>query len=514
VLPVLGAVPDGMMVLFSGLGTPETVSKQIGVGVGTMAGSTVMLLTMSWFLAIYGGRVNITKSGRCTYHPPDNAPEGWEKLHPADNVSLTRTGVKVKSSIRENAYYMLLTAAGFVIVQLGSYVNMVYPGAQTMFYWLGLAWGLGGFGVYLKAMYDAADDDDVQQQRIVEAIHAGIDNNMLTLRGALGEVRSLDRRYSRSFTSPLIEERVKEQERLYSKLGSVLKPYFKKYDTNGDGVVDFEEFRVICSEVSQTASRDAQLAIFNRMDTDKNGTLEFEEFVDCMLTLTRKTEEFELLQKTKSEEGGKPAVKDLGTFLLEGGQTDDAEVVVEDDEEDEDEEEDLPEDLAAMSPDEQQKRIKMRAAWKLCIGSILIIIFSDPMVDVLQEMSDRIGVPSFYVAFVLAPLVSNAAELIATYNYAKKKTMKTITISMSTLEGAACMNNTYCFSMFMVVILMNSLSWSFFAEVTSMVLVEIILAVYAYRVEVMTLGDGLMILGLYPGCLAFVWICENIFGLS
>lgn len=67
------------------------------------------------------------------------------------------------------------------------------------------------------------------------------------------------------------EERVKEQERLYSKLGSVLKPYFKKYDANGDGVVDFEEFRVICSEVSQTASRDAQLAIFNRMDTDKNG---------------------------------------------------------------------------------------------------------------------------------------------------------------------------------------------------------------------------------------------------
>ena len=64
---------------------------------------------------------------------------------------------------------------------------------------------------------------------------------------------------------------MKEQERLYAKLGNVLKPYFKKYDTNGDGVVDFEEFRVICSEVSQTASREAQLAIFNRMDTDQNG---------------------------------------------------------------------------------------------------------------------------------------------------------------------------------------------------------------------------------------------------
>merc|ERR1719421_900027 len=400
-----------------------------------------------------------------------------------------------------------MTGAGFVIVQFGSYAQMVYPGAQEIFYWIGLAWGLGGFVVYLKAMYDAADEDDVQQQRIVEAIHAGIDNNMLTLRGALGEVRSLDRRYSRSFTSPLIEERVKEQERLYSKLGSVLKPYFKKYDTNGDGVVDFEEFRVICSEVSQTASRDAQLAIFNRMDTDKNGTLEFEEFVDCMLTLTRKTEEFELLQKTKSEDGSK--VKDLGAFLEEGGykdEDDDDDDDEADDDDDGEEEEDLPEDLSALTPDEQQKRIKMRAAWKLGIGTILIVIFSDPMVDVLQEMADRVHCPSFYIAFVLAPLVSNASELIATYNYVKKKTMKTITISMSTLEGAACMNNTYCFGMFMIVIILNSLKWAFFAEVMSMVAVEVIIAIYAYKKEVQTLGDALLILTMYPGCLVFVWV--------
>lgn len=106
VLPVLGAVPDGMMVLFSGV-DPATVNKQIGVGVGTMAGSTVMLLTMSWFLAIYGGRVNITKSGKCTYTAPEGAPEGWEKLYPANNTSLTRTGVRVKKSIKDNAAYML-----------------------------------------------------------------------------------------------------------------------------------------------------------------------------------------------------------------------------------------------------------------------------------------------------------------------------------------------------------------------------------------------------------------------
>ena len=62
-----------------------------------------------------------------------------------------------------------------------------------------------------------------------------------------------------------------QQERLYRQLSYVLRPYFKRYDTNGDGVVDFEEFRVICQEVSQDASKEAQRAIFDRMDTDRNG---------------------------------------------------------------------------------------------------------------------------------------------------------------------------------------------------------------------------------------------------
>merc|ERR1719444_254514 len=64
VLPILGAVPDGVMVLFSGLG-PDAQS-QVSVGVGALAGSTVMLLTLPWFLAILSGAVPI-KDGKAKY---------------------------------------------------------------------------------------------------------------------------------------------------------------------------------------------------------------------------------------------------------------------------------------------------------------------------------------------------------------------------------------------------------------------------------------------------------------
>lgn len=48
VIPILGAVPDAAIILVSGLGNKAEVQQQISVGVGTLAGSTIMLLTIPW----------------------------------------------------------------------------------------------------------------------------------------------------------------------------------------------------------------------------------------------------------------------------------------------------------------------------------------------------------------------------------------------------------------------------------------------------------------------------------
>ena len=46
-IPILGAVPDGMMILMSGMGpgTREEIQQELNVGVGTLAGSTI---STSW----------------------------------------------------------------------------------------------------------------------------------------------------------------------------------------------------------------------------------------------------------------------------------------------------------------------------------------------------------------------------------------------------------------------------------------------------------------------------------
>jgi hypothetical protein len=61
VLPILGALPDAAMILVSGLG-PDA-QQQLSVGVGTLAGSTIMLLTIPWLGGLLIGRCDIGSSG-------------------------------------------------------------------------------------------------------------------------------------------------------------------------------------------------------------------------------------------------------------------------------------------------------------------------------------------------------------------------------------------------------------------------------------------------------------------
>ncbi len=94
------------------------------------------------------------------------------------------------------------------------------------------------------------------------------------------------------------------------------------------------------------------------------------------------------------------------------------------------------------------------------LGTVLVLLFSDPMVDCLSTLGNKfIGVSPFYVSFVLAPLASNASELLASYNYALKKTTKTITISFAALEGAAIMNNTFCLGIFLILVYAQGFEW-------------------------------------------------------
>ncbi len=134
------------------------------------------------------------------------------------------------------------------------------------------------------------------------------------------------------------------------------------------------------------------------------------------------------------------------------------------------------------------------------------------MVEVMQEIANRVNISPFYVSFVLAPLAANASEVLASQYYAAKKTTKTITVSFSALLGAAAMNNTFCLSIFMGLIYFRGLAWEFTAETIAIVSCQIFIFFMA-KGAVMTASQGIIILAFFPFSIALVAVLES-FGFN
>lgn len=104
-LPVLGAIPDAAIIVVSGaLGTVAAAQEQVAVGMGTLAGSTIMLLTVTWASSQIAARCDFNEFGEAR----DGVCGKW---------SWTKQGVTVDEDTPMNSKIMIITSLSYLIVQ-------------------------------------------------------------------------------------------------------------------------------------------------------------------------------------------------------------------------------------------------------------------------------------------------------------------------------------------------------------------------------------------------------------
>mmetsp|Transcript_59725 Transcript_59725/g.129381 ORF Transcript_59725/g.129381 Transcript_59725/m.129381 type:complete len:611 (-) Transcript_59725:114-1946(-) len=518
VLPILGAVPDGMMVFFSGAG-PDP-QEQVSVGVGALAGSTVMLLSLPWFGAIWAGRVNIGKGGKPQYKRPQYASNDWEKLSPPGNMSLFGTGVALNPELKDTAKTMMMTMLGYLVIQIPSLFSDRLPMQsgessedrgedvlreskyENSWALLGLVVCITQFFWYLHQMWNHSHKDRKLEAKIAHANVTAIREQKLTFRGAMANFRG--REWGNIKRRDELEKVLVDQEAMeeVQRMCKLLAPFFSHYDTNNDSTIDFDEFRMIFKDVNEYVSKEDQKSLFAAADTKNCGSIGFEEFVACFMTYATNAEYESDQVNTRKQYNSMTS----STMLNEAED--------DDDEGSDSEEEDFPEDLVDLDPLEQQRRVMRRSLYKMGLGTALVLGFSDPMVDLMAEMAQRLDISPFYVSFVLAPMASNASEVVAATNYAKKRTAKSISNSLSTLLGAGVMNNTFCLGIFLALVYWRSLAWEFTAETLSIIIIELLLGITVLVKEKQTLFDGFVVLSYYFLPLFSVWFLENVCGLD
>jgi Ca2+/Na+ antiporter len=403
VLPILGAVPDGAIVLFSGLGGDVAeAQEQLSVGVGALAGSTIMLLTLPWALSIFAGRVDLDDQGRGQYNKKP-------RLNPTGSFveDLTASGINVSKDIPVNGMWMVGTALTYLVIQGPAYSLSGFTATdngdieplsehEKTYALIGMVLCVCGFMGYCGYMFMTSESpqnlEKIDNFRVAAIRNGDVNLSGLLHQEALGyESEHLG---ELSEASPLHSSHKKRFE-------NVLRPFFCKYDTDGDQSLTKDELKFLFTDLGEQLTDAEFNEWMQKHDADQSMTIDFQEFVGAMIHYVQ-NKPITHLQK-------------MAAVQQEAGSGDDTQ---------EEDDEEMPEDLVGMSPDEQQREIKKRAFIKMALGTALVLLFSDPMVDCLSEIGARLDISAFYVSFVLAPLASNASELIASTALASKKTKK------------------------------------------------------------------------------------------
>ncbi|KAF8069707.1 NCL2 [Scenedesmus sp. PABB004] len=105
VLPVLGALPDSLIILTSLNAPAAEAASTVAVGVGTLAGSTVLLLSLAWGASVLVGRCDLGPDGIAI---DKRLTRGWD---------LFATGVTVDQDVRTGAAIMSASVLLYGIVQ-------------------------------------------------------------------------------------------------------------------------------------------------------------------------------------------------------------------------------------------------------------------------------------------------------------------------------------------------------------------------------------------------------------
>jgi len=476
-LPVLGAFADAMIIIAAGGGPIERVQEEVSVGLGVLAGSTVMLLTIAWGGSLFAGRCDLTEEGASA---SGERVAINRKLSEERKSSLTETGVTTDAQTRVGAWIMAISCLPYLIIQVPLIDGHTSEGPEAaLIGTIVCAVGFVGYSVYQVAF------PWLQNKRIEDA------------RFRLIKARAVDKVFKSAlqFGGLVQSDGTVNVERL--------EQVFESFDRdNNQQLCDNEVEGLIvglATERGSLASKDEIATWMNEFDADENGFISKQEFITGMQKWIKSTQKQSMVSAVKDMPGLLPSqISDTANFLES---VDSQEV-----------EEELEEGEGGEMEELSTAQIYQRAAFFLAIGTGMVTIFADPMVGSVNEFAKSTGISAFFVAFVVTPFASNASEVVSSFIFAAKKRQRTISLTYSQIYGAVTINNTLCLGLFLGLVWSRGLTWDFSAEVTATVVTVLGMALLTGTRTTFPTALAPPVLAVYPAAIAGIVAMEQILG--
>ncbi|KAL5972831.1 hypothetical protein ACLOJK_039637 [Asimina triloba] len=460
-LQVLGpGIVGGLFlpVLVSGIsGSKEAAQHQVSIGMGLLAGSIVVLLTLLWGTCIVVGASDYPSS---------------VSLAQRKQFFLTGSGVTTDVWTSYAARIMVLSVTPFIIVQLPSLFNLpsqretailtafIASAAFLLFYCL--------FQVFRPW---------IQRRRLAYVKHTHIISGILRhlQKDALGRLLAED-------GQPNIPE---------------LKKLFHRLDLDSSGLLSVSELTALMIgiefEVIDLDADDAVKKIMDELDLSGDSQIDESEFINGITKWLVQAKRV----VPKSRKNTREFVHDFHRKTKEEHET-----------------------LVADRSDEAVEAVDnpswicFKAVLLLLLGTSISVAFADPLVHAVNDFSTATSMPPFFVSFLLLPLVNNTGKAISAIKFASQKKQRSSSLTLSEVYGAVTMKNTLSLAVFLAIVYVRGLKWTFSSEMLISLIVCVVVGLFASFRTKLPLWTSLAAFALYPSSLLLVYALDYLLGWS
>ncbi|XP_024370568.1 sodium/calcium exchanger NCL1 [Physcomitrium patens] len=482
VLPILGAFPDALLITVSGLGASQAEAQQeVLVGMGLVAGSSVMLLTALWGACLIFGRCDLIP------HPANGKLVAKDRTL-TKGFSLTETGVTSDEQTKWASWIMMATLLPYIVAQLPRLIGLNTEGN----FFIALAAIISGLSLIGYCTYQLVAPW-IQERRIMWAQH----------------------RYRRSHALHKVSHLTHQQNwgNLFTASGEpneeVLLKLFGHFDPDNDKHLTKTELKGLILGLGierhngQVPDEDELQHWMSEFDVSRDNRISVDEFLQGIKrwmksssTATKKKNGAVAIDSQSSDHHGWDFEAQNAKFDLASLEEDS----IEDEEDDE----------SKGTPTRGQ--VIAKAICYLIAGAAVAAIFADPLVDAIGGFSKASGISPFFISFIATPLATNSSEAISSLIFAKRKRKKNISMTYSQIYGAVTMNNTLCLGIFLTIVYFRGLLWDFSAEISVIFFATFIMGTVAAFRTTFPLWMAFIGLALYPLSVGLVVFLDFVCG--
>ncbi|URE16782.1 calcium-binding EF hand family protein [Musa troglodytarum] len=392
-LPILGALPDALLILVSGLsGSKEVAQNQVLIGMGLLAGSTVMLLTLLWGSCVVVGKCDLLENSTSVDSQDTNG------------FSLFASGITTDSQTSHAARIMAISIIPFIIVQLPRVFKFL-SGRVAVLIALIVAIAL----LVSYCLYQVLQPW-IHRRKLEFAKH------MLMILGILGHPQTVA-------LGRLMDDDGRPNKPVIEKL-------FHKIDQDENQLISPSELRAFIIGLKMDEvnldNDDVVDKIMNEFDTSRDGNIQEGEFIKGISKWITKANHRSSASHSNDILDQYMEARDL--YAMQEAREQHNMLIDQIDE-------------AAVENIENPASTCLTSILLLIIGTSIAAVFADPLVDAVDNFSIATKIPSFFISFIAMPLATNSSEAVSAIIFASRKKQRTASLTFSEVcLQAFCLN--------------------------------------------------------------------------